>query len=173
VSDMSVLRLVLGGAALAVAAVVALAGIGIAPARSDLALRSGCSTLTAATEMQGGQAVMVISAAGCRDPYGRAYSSGESVDLVARTVWSSLRSPVDGFALTVTQTADRPVSATLSRHTLEHRFGPGPAGVVLPMVEHGPHDAIWVLLPLGFVVAGIVLAAVMRRSSVVVVWFRR
>lgn len=170
---MPLLRLVLCAATLALAAVVALVGVGVSPIRTELALRSGCSGLTDEAAMQGEQTVMTVRAAGCMDPAGRARSAGESVDVAARAVWSSLRSPVHAVTVIVVQPADAPVSVTMSRNALEQRFGPGPAGVVLPVVERGPGDVIWILLPVAFLVAGVVMIWLAWRTRVAVVWFRR
>ena len=170
---MLLLRVVLCAAVVAVAAAVALFGVAVSPRPSELAQLSGCLSLTAAPSMRGEQTVTVVRASACRDPAGRLRSPGEAVDVVARTVWASLRSPVDAFALTVDQGPAAAVAVTLSREILGERFGPGPAGVALPVEEHGPADAIWILLPIGYAVTGVVLVLLARRSSVVVVWFRR
>lgn len=170
---MTAVRVLLGGAALAATALFLVVGAALTPTDGDLALRSGCTGAVGHVLMRGDQVVMDLRAEECIDDTGRPRSSSASVDALARTAWSELRTPVDGFVVTVDRTVDGVVTSTASREVLRQRFGPGPPGPVLPVAAHRPADLIWLVLPLGYLTTCAVLIMASRRCGFLVVWIRR
>lgn len=148
-----------------------------ASSSGDLHTRAGCAVVTASPTMAGSQVVMDVSATGCHDPNGRPLLTNDTVDRIAQAVWHSLRLPVDAVHIRVLQSGEAhdDMTTIMTSDGLEARFGPGPSGVVWPVLQRGTGDSIWFLLPAAYVVAalGIVcLARAMVRAGVVVLFFR-
>lgn len=119
-----------------------------------------------------------VSAMDCRGPDGLLLPRDDAIDRLAQAVWHSLRLPVDAVHVRVLQSAEAhgDPAAIVTREELEARFGPGPSGVVWPILERGTGDGVWFLLPVAYVVAGlgfVWLAQRMRPAGIVVVFFRR
>jgi hypothetical protein len=145
----------------------------------DLNVHAGCDAVNARQTMVGPQVVMDVRAAGCRDPDGAELPRDDAVDRVAGAVWQSLRLPVDAIHVRLWQPPNAGVSpppVVIPDEELEDRFGPGPSGVVWPVLEHNASERILFLLPIAYVVAGVgALWAARRlvRAGVVVVFLRR
>lgn len=149
-----------------------------ASSSGDLDTRAGCAVVTASPTMAGSQVVMDVRATGCRGPDGRPLSTDDAVDRLAQAVWHSLRLRVDAVHVRALQSGEAHENPAIlvKSDELEARFGPGPSGVVWPVLERGTGDSIWILLPVAYVVAGlgvVWLAWRMRRAGIVVVIFRR
>ncbi len=157
--------------------IIALICAGCSPAASssgDLDIRAGCAVVTATSTMAAAQVVADVRATGCRDSDGRPPSRDDTVDRLAEAVWRSLRLPVDALHVRVLDSTDaHDDSATvLTSEELEARFGPGPPGVVWPVLERGATDGIWFMLPVAYVIVGLGMVRLVRRAGVVVVVFR-
>lgn len=144
----------------------------------DLDTRAGCALVTATPTMVGSQVVMDVRAMGCRGPNGRPLLRHDAVDRLAQAVWHSLRLPVDAVHIRALESdeAHDDAATVVTSEELEARFGPGPSGVVWPVLEHGASDGIWFLLPVAYLVAGlgiVWLARCMLHTGIVVLCFRR
>jgi hypothetical protein len=143
----------------------------------DLGTQAGCAHVMATPKMVGSQVVMDVRAAGCRGADGSPLLRDDAVERLAGVVWHSLRLPVDAVHIRVPQSSEpqNDMATIMSSDVLEARFGPGPSGVVWPLVERGTDDSIWFLLPAAYVVAALGIACLARamvRAGVVVLFFR-
>lgn len=158
---------------LAAAVLLAVAYLWVQLPDDDLARRVGCSSVTVQRINVGADVLVVVHADGCRIPQGRAPTSVEVAQRLASTVWRSLELPVD--AIRVEQSGVVPGTTVLTATELAQRFGPGPSGIVRPASDRRD-DRIWLLLPIGHLVAGLTMVLAvrrMRRAGVVVLLFRR
>jgi len=174
-SAMALIRIAF--AVLAATAVLLLIVAGaLSPIPTELALRSGCTDVVAVRARVDDRVHLVVRAGECTDGAGRPLTAGRSVERLAGAACQSLRVPVDAVTVEIARSAGGATSVTLSRAELRRQYGPGPPGVVLPVAEHGVGDLIWVLLPIGYVAAGLLAAGVAwpaHRRGVVLVWIRR
>lgn len=143
----------------------------------DLDRRSGCSSVVVELAQVGGQVMMDVHASGCRDQNGHLLDRAPAVDRVAHAVWQSLELPVDAIRVSISAPGASPQGppTTISRDELTKRFGRGPSGVVWPARDR-PNDAIWVVLPLAYLAAGVTMLLLVRahrRAGLVVVLLGR
>jgi len=134
----------------------------------DLDARPGCDTVALTHSTSGPLVILDVETTGCGE-------LGPDVDRVARAVWQSIELPVDAVRVTIPD-SPQPTPMYFDREQLDERFGPGPNGVVWPVDERGPADAIWWLLPVAYAAVALMALHVVRRLSkagVVGILFRR